>query len=389
MEHSPITRLLHSGGEADPAARPAVAPIYQTSVFTFPGLEALERYYSEGEGFIYSRYGNPTIAELERAAAELEGCDDAVATGSGMAALLVGVLTVARGGGHVIGCGDLYGATQALISQAESFGFTGTIVASADAKAVAAAITPDTRLIVAELVTNPTIRVTDVRALAELAHQHRARLLVDATFATPVHCRPAELGADLVMQSATKFYGGHNDVTAGVLCGRRSLMQPARELAILLGTTLAPFEAWLTLRGMKTLYLRMRHQSAQALAVAEALAREAQVESVSYPGLPQHPDHALAQRVLHDGFGPMLAFTVKGGAEGADRFLQALRIIRFEPSFGGVTTTVTHAARTSHRHIEPAERERRGIGQCLIRLNVGCEDLGDILGDLRQALARS
>jgi cystathionine beta-lyase/cystathionine gamma-synthase len=303
MEPSPITRLLHSGDAADPTARPAVAPIYQTSVFTFPGLEALERYYRDGEGFIYTRYGNPSVSALERAAADFEGCEDAVATGSGMAALLVGILAVGRGGGHVVGCGDLYGATQALIAQAESFGFTGTVVASADPDEVAAALTPDTRLIVAELVTNPTIRVCDVAALAQLARHQRARLLVDATFATPYHCRPAELGADLVMHSATKFYGGHDDVTAGLVCGRRSLIQPARELAILLGTTLAPFEAWLCLRGMKTLPLRMRHQSAQALAVAEALRCEPQVESVSYPGLPQHPDHALAKRILSNGFG--------------------------------------------------------------------------------------
>src|SRR5579875_1887593 len=160
MEPSPITRLLHSGDGADPAAHPAVAPIYQTSVFSFAGLEALERYYERGEGFIYSRYGNPSVTALERAAADLEGCEEAVATGSGMAALLVGILAVARGGGHVIGCGDLYGATQALIAQAESLGFTGTIVASADPAEVAAAVTPDTRLIVAELVTNQTIRVT-------------------------------------------------------------------------------------------------------------------------------------------------------------------------------------------------------------------------------------
>jgi cystathionine beta-lyase/cystathionine gamma-synthase len=382
-----VTRLVHRGETVDPAVRPAVAPIYQTSVFAFPGLEALERYYNQGEGYLYSRYGNPSVRALEEAAADLDGCQDAVATSSGMAALVVGILAVARGGGHVIGCGDLYGATQALLSQAESFGFTATVVPSADPQAVAAAVTPETRLVVAELVTNPTIRVCDVAGLAEVAHAAGARLLVDATFATPYHCRPAELGADLVMHSATKFYGGHSDVTAGVLCGRRGLIEAARQLAILLGTTLAPFEAWLCLRGLKTLPLRMAHQSAQALRVAEALSRHPAVASVSYPGLPSHPDHELARAILRRGFGPMLAFTVRGGAAAADRFLRALRLIRFEPSFGGVTTTVSHTARTSHRHLEPEERERRGIGEGLIRLSVGCEDLADILADLDQALA--
>ena len=383
----PITRLLHAGDGADPAAHPAAAPIYQTAVFTFPNLDAIAGYYERGEGYLYSRNGNPSVRDLERAAADLEGCEDAVATGSGMAALVIGMLAVARGGGHVIGCGDLYGGTHALLAQAESIGFTASIVASADPDAVAAAMTPDTRLIVTELITNPKMRVNDVAALADLAHGRRARLLVDATFATPYHCRPAELGADLVMQSATKFYGGHNDVTAGVVCGRRALIEPARELSVLLGTTLAPFEAWLCLRGMKTLALRMRYQSAQAQAIAEALLKEPRVESVDYPGLPHHPDHALAQRILRGGFGPMLAFTVSGGAEGADRFLRGLKLIRFEPSLGGVTTTVSHAATTSHRLVAPEERARRGIGDGLIRLSVGCEDLTDILADLRHALA--
>ncbi len=383
----PTTRLLHAGDGADPGAHPAVAPIYQTAVFAFPNLDAIAAYYERGEGYLYSRNANPSVRDLERAAADLEGCEDAVATGSGMAALTIGILTVARGGGHVIGCGDLYGGTHALLAQAESFGFTASVVPSADPDAVAAAFTPDTRLVLTELITNPRMRVNDIASLADLAHGHRARLLVDATFATPYHCRPAALGADLVMQSATKFYGGHNDVTAGLVCGRRSLMQPARELAVLLGTTLAPFEAWLCLRGMKTLGLRMRHQSAQALAVAESLAREPRVESVDYPGLPGHPDHALARRQLQNGFGPMLAFTLAGGAAGADRFLRGLKLIRFEPSLGGVTTTVSHAATTSHRLVPPEERARRGIGDGLIRLSVGCEDLDDILTDLRQALA--
>jgi cystathionine gamma-synthase len=282
---------------------------------------------------------------------------------------------------------DLYGSTTALLrEQAPRWGIQVSFADAAEAAAVEAACTPATRAIFVEAISNPLLRLADLPGLAELARRRGLALLVDSTFASPALLRPLEHGATLVHHSATKYLSGHGDVTAGVLAGGAGPIGAARSEAVRIGLNLGPFDAWLTLRGVRTLSLRMERHSANALALARFLAGRAEVRRVHYPGLPAHPQHALARRLLPTGFGGMLAFELRGGAAAVARLFGALPLVEFAPSFGDVTTTWTYPARTSHRPLSPDEQAKLGIDPGLVRLSVGIEDVEDLRDALAAAL---
>lgn len=374
------TRAVHAGGPEVVAGESVTQPIFQTSTFfSFP----------EGQGDVrYSRYGNnPNHSALEARIAALEGAEECVVFGSGMAALACALLGLAAAGEHVVAQRELYGGTLALLNgELARLGIETTYVDFADT-AWPAALRPTTRVVLVETPTNPLVRIFDVRAIAERAHEHGVPVLVDATFASPYNFRPLEHGADLAMHSATKYLGGHSDVTAGAVSGSRALMAEVRKRARVFGPMLDPHAAWLTERGIKTLAVRMERHNRNGLEVAAWCERRPEIARVHYPGLQSHPDHALAARLL-DGFGGMLAIELAGGGAAAARFVDALRLARVAPSLGGVETLVSEPRYTSHAALTPEERAGRGIPDGLVRFSLGIEDAADIIADIEAALTR-
>jgi len=355
----------------------------------FDDLEQVDAVW-EGDrpGYVYGRFGTPNHTMLEATLAALEGAEAAVVTASGMGALTALFHAVLAPGDHLVAGQDLYGSTTALLrTEAPRWGIGVTFADATEAAAVEAAVTTRTRALFVEVISNPLLRLADLPGLAELARRRGVPLLVDNTFASPAHLRPLEHGATAVHHSATKYLSGHGDATAGVIAGSRDLVARVRTQAVRLGTTLGPFDAWLTLRGVRTLALRMERHSANALTLARLLAARPEVQRVHYPGLPEHPQHALASKLLTGGFGGMLSFELAGGEPAVGRFFRALRLIEFAPSFGDVTTTWSYPARTSHRPLSPEDRAKLGIGPGLVRLSVGIEDVRDLQEALVGALA--
>ena len=391
---SDLTRCAHAGEEQLPSAtEPLAPPIWQAAAYAYPDLETLDAIYEGRErGFIYSRYGLPNHVQLEQALADLEGAEAALATASGMSAISALLFALLSPGDRVVASELVYRGTRNLLDlDLVRFGVVVEYVDATNLAAVEAALRrpgQPARMLYVDILTNPTILVHDVPALAELAHRHDALLVVDSTFATPLHCRPIQLGADLVVHSTTKFIAGHHDVSGGAVLGRAELVEPVRRQAIRMGGIGGPFDAWLILRGLRTLPLRMSQSSRNALALAAWLVEHPAVEHVSYPGLPNHPQHDLARRLLVNGFGSMLAFEAKGGREAVARLVGALRLIRFAETLGGVTTTIVHPASTSHRTVDPAARTAQGITDGLLRLSVGIEEMEDLVHDLARGLAR-
>jgi cystathionine gamma-synthase len=382
------TRAVRAAPPAPSVSRPLTPPIYLASVYAFESLEQVDAVWEGRQpGYVYGRFGTPNHAMLEATLADLEGAEAALVTASGMGALSAMLLAALRAGDHLVAGRDLYGSTTALLrEQAPRWGIQVSFADAAEAAAVEAACTPATRAIFVEAISNPLLRLADLPGLAELARRRGLALLVDSTFASPALLRPLEHGATLVHHSATKYLSGHGDVTAGVLAGGAGLIGAARSEAVRIGLNLGPFDAWLTLRGVRTLSLRMERHSANALALARFLAGRAEVRRVHYPGLPAHPQHALARRLLPTGFGGMLAFELRGGAAAVARFFGALPLVEFAPSFGDVTTTWTYPARTSHRPLSPDEQAKLGIDPGLVRLSVGIEDVEDLRDALAAAL---
>ena len=386
------TLSVHGAGTGDEGpspSTPTAPPIYQTSVYSFPDLASLDAVQDgTARGYMYGRYGLPNHTALERAVAALEGAEAAVACASGMGAIAAALLAALSGGGKVAAAREVYGGTYGLLEELGRFGVGTTWVDAGNIPEVEAALGEGCRLLLVETLSNPLVRVADLPALAAAAHRAGALLLVDNTFATPCLCRPLAHGADAVVHSATKFLGGHSDLTAGVLVGTASFIREARRVAMRFGPTLGPHDAWLAVRGMKTLSLRMARSCENALALATFLAGHPNVAAVHYPGLPSHPGHPLARRLLMGGFGGVLAFELRGGLEAADALVKALRLITLVPSLGGVATTLSHPVKTSHRDLSPAERERLGVRDGLLRLSVGIEDAADLTADLAEALTQ-
>jgi cystathionine gamma-synthase len=367
-----------------------VPDLHLANVYVFDDLEQVDAVWEGREpGYVYGRFGTPNHTLLEETLASLEGGEAGLVAASGMGALSAYLMGTLGPGDHLIAGQDLYGATLALLrEQAARWGIRVSFVDTSEPAAVEAAVMDTTRGIFAEAVSNPLLRLTDIPGLAAIARGRGLALLIDSTFTSPALLRPLEHGATAVHHSATKYLSGHGDVTAGVLIGARAVVEAARAQAVRVGLNLGPFDAWLTLRGVRTLPLRMERHSTNALELARFLAKRSEVARVHYPGLPDHPQHMLARKLLPDGFGGMLSFELAGGAPAVSRLLARLAgeptssgreaLIAFAPSFGDVTTTWTYPARTSHRPLSDDERAKLGIGPGLVRLSVGIEAVEDL-----------
>jgi cystathionine gamma-synthase len=382
-----LTPAVH-GGEPDRYAHDALtAPIVQTATYTFANTAELIE-YMEGrkEREEYGRYGNPTARLLEERVASLEGADDAVSFSSGMAAVTSAILALVKSGEHVILFSDCYRRTRQFVSKFLSqFGVEHTLVGPADIDELERSIRPNTKLVVSEAPTNPYLTVVDLPRLSAICKPKRIRTLIDATFATPVNLNPIDHGIDLVIHSATKYLGGHNDVLAGVVAGSSGLVSLVRDVRHMMGAVCDPHAAYLVHRGLKTLALRVQQQNDSTQAIAEALEAHPRIAKVWYPGLPSHPSHAVATRLMR-GFGGVVTFEVDGDLDTTSRFIDALEIPRIAPSLGGVESLVEQPALMSYFELSTEQREAVGIKNNLVRYSVGIESTDDLIADLLQAL---
>ncbi len=374
--------------QPESVTRPLTMPIVTAAVFQVDSLETVDDLYEgRSTGYVYTRDGNPNQTVLGDLVARLEGAEAGLAAASGMAAITAAILPGLKQGDRIVAGHDLYGRTMGMLrGPLAALGVQTTFTDLTDIAAAERTLAEPAAVVIVESISNPLVRVPDLPVLAELAHRAGARLVVDNTFASPYHCRPLALGADVVIHSGTKYLGGHSDVTNGVLVGTTDFVTLARATVVTFGASASPFDCWLTARGIKTLALRMRQSSANALEVSNFLSGRPDVAEVHYPGLPGHLHHERATRLLTNGFSAMAAFELRGGEPAASRFVRALRHIRLAPSLADVSTTISHPAKTSHRGYTAEQREEIGITSGLIRLSVGIEFAGDIIDDLRQAL---
>ncbi|HYW07676.1 MAG TPA: PLP-dependent aspartate aminotransferase family protein [Longimicrobium sp.] len=382
MPHNSLGRstlAIHSGDLAHGAGAPVVNPLVMSTTF-------LSDAAGEDE-VLYGRYGNGpnSLAVAERLAA-LDGGDDALPLGSGMAAMVCALLSGVAAGDHIVATDAIYGGTRTLLDVELSRLGIETTYADMTSDGWEAAFRPNTRVVIGETPSNPLLRILDLRRISDAAHERGAMVVVDATFASPINLRPLEHGVDLVMHSATKYLGGHSDVTAGVLVGSTERIEAARARSRVWGPMLDPHAAWLLERGIKTLALRMERHNSNGLAVSRWAEAQPGVSRVHYPGLASHPDHERAARML-DGFGGMMSVEVAGGGDAATRFVGALRMAKLAPSLGGVETLVSEPRHTSHARMTPEERIANGLPDGFIRISLGIEDPADIIADLEQALA--
>jgi methionine-gamma-lyase len=340
-----------------------------------------------GAGYVYTRWANPTTDLLEAAVADLEGAAAAEAFASGMGAISAIFLGLCRGGDRLVSARQLYGGTHDLLTHIlPRYGIESTILDVDDFDGIDRAL-DGAKLLYCETIGNPRITVADLPKLAQLAADHHVPLIVDNTFASPILCRPIELGADISVHSATKFLGGHHDLIAGIVCGAPSLLEPIAEVARELGPVLSPFNAWLTLRGLATLQLRVERSCANALQIAEMLESDPRIDAVYYPGLPSDASHALAGALLGGRGGGTLGFDVAGGRDAAVAFQERLSLVKRAASLGGTHSLIVHAASITHTQLTAAELEAAGITSGFCRMSVGIEDPDDLIADLTQALA--
>lgn len=383
------TKLVHQGARRSQYGEVAEA-IYMTQGFVYPTAEAAEaRFLGAGpDEFIYARYGNPTVAAFEERIAAIEGTEDAFATASGMAAVSGALMAMLRAGDHVVAARALFGSCLYVLENVLArYGVEITLIDGTDLDAWRDAIRPDTKAVFLETVSNPTLEVIDLESVAKLAHAVGATVVVDNVFATPVFSRATALGADVVIYSATKHIDGQGRALGGVICGTRDFIRGTVEPYLKhTGGALSPFNAWIMLNGMVTMDLRVRAQAASAQAIAEALQGDNRLTRVIFPGLPDHPQHAIAAAQM-DGFGTVLALELAGGQEAGFRFLNALNIIVISNNLGDARSIATHPATTTHQRLPEAQKATLGITPGLIRVSVGLEDTDDLIADLRAALA--
>lgn len=382
------TRAVHAGQEPDPQYGALSTPIFQTSTFVFNDVaQGAARFAGEEGGYIYTRLGNPTITALEKKIACLEGGEDAAACGSGMAAVSAAVMALVGQGDHLVHSAALYGCTFALFHEVlPRYGITATGVDSADLEAVKNAIRPNTKVIYIESPSNPTMRLTDIQAVAAIAHHHGAKVVVDNTFMTPYLQRPLALGADVVIHSATKYINGHGDVVAGLVIADNETMKNIKKTTLKdIGGVMSPFNAWLILRGLKTLPLRMDRHNSNGLAVAEFLEKHPSVTKVYYPGLASFEQYELAKKQM-SGFGGIMSFELEGGYEAGLRLMNGVKICHLAVSLGDVDTLIQHPASMTHAVVPEAARLAANITPGLVRLAVGLEDVEDIIADIEQSL---
>lgn len=371
------------------ATRSFAPPIYPASVYACDSPQQADALLGgQTGGYVYQRSGHPNADMLAEKCRQLHGAERAAITSSGMSAMSAVLLAQVRGGEHVVVSNQLYGKTVELLTvEAARLGIEHTLVDICDLAAVKSALRDTTRLVVAETISNPRLRVADVARLAEATHERSALLAIDNTFATPAVCRPLELGADFVYESLTKMMNGHSDAILGLVCGRESVWERIPCVVSAWGLASAPFECWLVSRGLVTMHLRVERACANALAAAEYLQEQPQVEQVDYPGIVSHVDHQLAARQFLGGFGTIVTFHLAGGRAAADAFIAAARNIPFCPSLGEASTTLSHPETTSHRGMSEAGRRALGIHGGTIRLSIGTESREHVLAALAEGLA--
>lgn len=376
------------GAEARDAQGALTTPLYDQTTFGFASTQALlDTIEGRAPGNLYTRYGsNPSIRAVEKQLALLEGADSALVFGAGIAAISTALLAHCRSGDEIVCFGDVYGGTFELMSSnLPALGIQTRFLLGSEFDRLAGAITPRTRLVYFETPTNPNMAVMDIAAISKVAHAHGVLSVVDSTFGSPVNQQPLTLGADIVIHSATKYLGGHSDLTGGAAMGSRAHLEPIAEWRKNLGLIMAPQVAFLLARSLRTLTVRVRQQNANAQAVAEFLAGHPKIKQVNYPGLPHFPTHAVAVEQMR-GFGGMLSFVYDGDAQATAAMVDRLELIALAPSLGGVESLVTQPVTTSHHGLSAAERARRGIADGLVRLSCGLEDAADLIADLKQAL---
>jgi len=384
-QRHPETEAVRGGTELHKKNAPLITPIYQTSTFEVENMAEQAR-VTDTDMF-YTRYGNPTHTVAESAIAELEGADAALLFASGMSAISTSMLALLKSGDHVVAQRDIYGgATKFFTQWLPKFGIETTLVDTTDYEQHARAIRPNTKILYLESPTNPTLRVVDLKKVAALAKQHGLTTLIDSTFSTPINCRPIDYGIDLVMHSGTKYFGGHSDLICGIVAGRKDLIGTIHATRTTIGCNMDPHAAWLLLRGMRTLAVRVQRQNQSALQVAQFLKTHAKVRSVSYPFLEGQPQRALAMEQMRGG-GGVLSFEVDGTGEDACRFAESLQLFSLAPSLGGVDSLVTIPVITSHSMIRPEERAKMGVTEQMVRLSVGIENVEDLIADLERGFA--
>jgi methionine-gamma-lyase len=381
------TKSVHSGEEICPLTGSITTPIYQTSNFGFADLDSLKRVYTDhSKGYFYTRYSNPTFEAVEGKLADLMGAQKAVVFSSGMAALTSAIFALASSGDHIVSAFDIYGGTFNFFSNVlPRYGVTVDLIETADAGRLAESIKPNTKVIFFESPTNPLLKLMDIREVAEIGKKHEIATFMDNTFATPFNHRPIEMGIDLVMHSATKYLGGHSDLIGGVVAGGEGPMREVMSSRYVFGGIADPQSAWLLMRGVKTLKVRMEAHNQNGMKVAQFLEDHPRVDRVYYPGLKSHPQHQLAERQMR-GFGGMVGFEVAGGDGALGQFLGGLRICQLAVSLGGIESLICPPALTTHRRLSKSQRSRAGIKDNLVRLSVGIEDAEDLIDDLAQAL---
>ncbi len=385
--YAPDTLAVHAGID-NCCCHAAVTPIYQTSTFGFSSAEhGAELFAGRGRGYIYTRMGNPTVEAVEKSVAALEGGSNALACGSGMAAIHTCLATLLKQGDHIICSETVYGPTLTLCkSILADFGIESTFVDTSDLAAVKAAIRPNTKVVYVETPANPTLVISDLAAISAIAHEHDAVVVVDNTFMSPLLQRPFDFGADYVVHSLTKFLNGHADVIGGMIIVRNEdQYRPMRRMLNHFGGVLPPMESFLVHRGIRTLHLRMQRHCQSAQRIAEWLADHSQVEWVRYPGLPDHPQYELAQRQMK-GAGAVIAFEVKGGIEAGRAVMNAVRLWMLAVSLGGVESLIQHPASMTHASMGAEARRQGHVSDGLVRLSVGVEDVEDLIADLDRAL---
>jgi cystathionine beta-lyase/cystathionine gamma-synthase len=383
----PATEIIHRGDGVSPSAKPLTTPIYETSTFVFESAAEVQL-YNEGKSqrFLYSRYANPTVTAVEEKLAFLEGTDSALLLSSGQAATTTALLSLVSAGDEVVCSAAVYGGTLHLVADLlPKFGVRTRFVSVDELREPERLITEATKLLWFESPINPTLRCVDVAAVARACRARRVVSVLDNTFASPINQQPISLGVDLVMHSATKYLNGHSDVTAGVLAGPKALIDPILKVKKQLGTVLDPYAAYALGRGLKTLAVRVERQNATALALARFLAADKRVAQVYYPGLEQHPDHAIARRQMK-GFGGMICIDLGGSYERAARFFDRLQVIKRAASLGGVESLCSLPVLTSQWGHSEEELARAGVTRGMARLSIGLEDPEDLIADLDQAL---
>ena len=380
------TRAIHTGYEPESAFGSLAPPIYSTATFAYKSAEdAAARFAQEEDGYIYTRWGNPTNAIFETKLADLEGGEAALSTASGMAAISTAILTCVRQGDHVIAGQTLYSATQTFLAKrAQTLGIEVTFVDQAEPKKFANAIRPNTRLIYLESPGNPTLKLTDLAAVAAIADEKGIMTIADNTFSTPINQRPLELGVNAVVYSATKYLGGHGDLVGGAIVGSQEFIERVWPVLIELGGTLSPFNGFLLARGMQTLPLRMKAHNETALCIAQFLEEHPEVREVVYPGLETHSQHELACKQM-TGFGGMICIEVSDIEKGR-RIMNSVKLCTLTVSLGDVKTLICHPASMTHSKVPKDLREQAGVTDGLIRISVGIEDVEDLKEDLDQAL---